>query len=60
MDAALHKEAILKVRLKPWLDEAYVVIWNIEVNIANLQEMQKNLQAESAGVVTEKTMEDTK
>jgi len=43
VDAALHKEAVLKERLKPWLDEAYIVIGYIESKLTTLQAMQKKL-----------------
>jgi len=53
VDVALHKEAVLKVRLKSWLEEAYAVIANIEGKLVTLQEMQQKLQADSTGAVTE-------
>jgi len=36
MDAVQHKEAVLKARLKPWLDEAYAVTASIEGNLVTL------------------------
>lgn len=60
MIVALHKEAVLKARLKPWLDEVFTVIGNIEDKLATLQAAQQKLQADSAGAVTEKKVEDAK
>ena len=60
MDIALHKEAVLKERLKPWLEEACAVIGNIEGKFVTLQAMQQQLQADSTGAVTEKRVEDEK
>ncbi len=37
VDVAQHKEAVLKVHLKPLLDEAYSVTSSIERKLANLQ-----------------------
>lgn len=47
-------------RLKPWLQEAYTVTINIEGKFATLQTTQQKLQADSAGEVTEKIVEDVK
>ena len=60
MDEALHKEVVLKARLKPWLDEAYTLTTSIEGKLAILQETQQNLQPNSSGVVTKQMVEDTK
>jgi len=60
VDAALHKEAMLKARLKPWLDEAYIVTSSIEAKLVTLQVMQQNLQADSLGAMTEQMIEDVK
>ena len=60
MDATLHKEAVLKAGLKPWLEEAYTVTGNIEGKLVTLQEMQQKLQFNIIGVVTKKTIEDAK
>eukprot|EP00253_Pinus_taeda_P033646 PITA_33646 len=56
----LHKEAVLKARLKPWLDEAYAVIGSIEGKLVTLQVMQQKLQVNSTREVTEQTVEYTK
>jgi len=60
VDAMLYKEVVLTARLKPWLEEAYVIIGNIEGKLANLQAMQQQLQADNTGAVTEKIVEDAK
>lgn len=53
MDASQKKEIVLKARLKPWMDEAYVIMAYIDGKLATLQETQKKLQVDSSGVVTE-------
>jgi len=60
MDAMLHKELVLKARLKPYLDETYTVTGSIEGILATLEATQQKLQASNAGLVTEQTVEDTK
>ncbi len=60
MDTTLHKEAVMKVILNPWLEEAYTFTGNIEGRLATLQVMQQKHQPHSAGTVTEKIVEDTK
>ena len=37
VDVAQHKEAVLKACLKPWLDEAYLIIATIESKLDSLQ-----------------------
>ena len=48
----MHKEAVLKPRPKPLLDEAYMVTGSIERKLATLQVMQQKLQADNSGAVT--------
>jgi len=40
VDAAQHKEFVVKACLKPWLDKAYLIIATIEGNLASLQGTQ--------------------
>ena len=59
MDAARHKEAVLKVHLQPWIDEAYTITASIEAKIAQLQATQERiLGSSSIAVVTEQCMEE--
>ena len=37
VDATRHKETVLKVRLQPWINEAYTITTSIEAKIAQLQ-----------------------
>lgn len=53
VDVVLHKKEVLKARLKPWIDEAYMVIESIEGKLVTLQATQQKLQAYSSGAVTE-------
>lgn len=41
------REAVLKARLGPWLDEAYVLTTTIEGKLVSLQETQQKIQADS-------------
>jgi len=43
VDVVLHKEAVLRARLKPWLEEAYIVIGNVEGKLVTLQAMQQQV-----------------
>lgn len=60
VDAAQRKEAVLKVHLNPWLDEAYLIITSIEGRLASLQETQQKLQADSVEPATEQLVEELK
>lgn len=60
VDVVLHKEVVLKARLKPWLDEAYMVIASIEGKLVTLQATQQKIQADNSGAVTQQMVEDTK
>lgn len=60
VDAAQHKEVVLKVCLKPRLDEAYSVTTSIEGNLVSLQETQQKLQADSSRPATEQLVEEVK
>jgi len=53
VDVARHKEVVLKARLQPWIDEAYMVIASIEGKLATLQETQQKIQGERLAAVTE-------
>ena len=51
---------MLKAHLKPWLDEAYLVMTSIEGKLANLQATQQKLQADNLGPATEQLVEEAK
>jgi len=53
VDATKNKEVVLKARLKPWLEKAYLIMASIKGKLATLQETQQKLQANSAGPVAE-------
>ena len=40
VDVTRHKEAVLKVHLQPWIDEAYTITTSIEGKLAELQSSQ--------------------
>jgi len=40
VEVAQKKEAILKARLGPWLDESYIISAKIQEKLANLQSTQ--------------------
>ncbi len=58
VDVARHKEAVLKVHLQPWIDEAYTITTFIEGKLAKLQAAQQNIQSSSSAAVTEQRMEE--
>lgn len=60
MDAAQHKEAVLKARLGHWLEEGYVLTSSIEGKLASLQVTQQKIQEDSTEIVTEKLVEQVK
>ncbi len=37
VDAARQKEALLKVRIQPWIDEAFTIMADIEGKLAQMQ-----------------------
>ena len=43
-------EAVLKAKLGPWLDEAYIVSVNIQEKLANLQSTQQKIKQDNAGL----------
>lgn len=51
---------MLKVLLKPWLDEAYSVMTSIEGKLASLHATQQKLQADSSAPATEHLVEELK
>jgi len=48
VDAARHKETILKARLQPWIDEAYVITTSIEAKLVQMQGTQEQVQGSSS------------
>ena len=44
MDATRHKEAVLKVRIQPWMDEAFTIMANIKGKLAHMQGMHTLMQ----------------
>lgn len=39
MDVTRQKEALLKARIQPWIDEAFTITTEIEGKLAQMQEM---------------------
>lgn len=59
MDAARHKEAVLKVHLQLWIDEAYTIISSIEAKLTQQQATQERIQGNSlATIVTEQRVKE--
>lgn len=48
VDPTWHKEAVLKVRLQPWIDEAYTITASIEAKLVQLQATQEMIQSSSS------------
>jgi len=36
VDTTQHKEAVLKARVQPWIDEAFVIIASIEAKLGQM------------------------
>lgn len=54
------KESVLKARIGPWLDEAYVLTTTIEGKLASLQATQQKIQSHSIGPQMEQLVEEMK
>lgn len=52
VEIAQRKEAVLKARLVPWLDGAYVISTTIEENLASLQRTQQKIKEDSVELAT--------
>ncbi len=44
LDASRHKEAVLKVRIQPWINEAFTITAEIEGKLAHMQWMHARMQ----------------
>ena len=60
VETAQHKEVVLKARLGPWLDEAYVLTTSIKGKLSSLQETQQKIQENSARPMTEQLVKQVK
>lgn len=60
VEVTQRKEVVLKARLGPWLDEAYVISTNIEEKLASLQKMLQRTKEDSAGLAIEQLVEKIK
>ena len=59
VDATRHKEEILKVRLQPWIDEAYTITASIEAKLMQLQATYQRIHgSNSAAAVAEQSVEE--
>lgn len=57
MEAAQQKEAVLKARLGPWLEKAYVISAIIKEKLPSLQITQQKVKEDSVGLETEQLVE---
>jgi len=48
LEETQQKEAVLKAKLGPWLDEAYVISSTIEDKLVNLQRTHQKVREDSA------------
>lgn len=53
LEETQQKEAVLKAKLGPWLDEAYVISSTIEDKLVNLQRTHQKVREDSAWLVTD-------
>lgn len=44
VDATRQKEAVLKARVQPWIDETFTITVDIEGNLAQIQGMHVQMQ----------------
>jgi len=44
VDATQHKEAVLKARIQPWIDEAFTIIAEIERKLTQTKGTQAQMQ----------------
>jgi len=59
LDAAQHKEVVLKVRVQPWIDEAFIFTTSIEAKLTQMQGMQEQVQgSSSATTVSEQCIQE--
>lgn len=54
VDTLRHREAVLKVRVQPWIDEEFIIIASIEANFSHMQGMQEQMQGSSSDTVVSK------
>lgn len=60
VEVAQQKEAVLKAKFRPWLDEAQVIIAAIEEKLVGLQRTQQKVKEHSAGPVTKQLVKKLK
>lgn len=60
VEVAQKKEDILKTRLGPWLDEAYIISTNIQEKLVNFQSTQQKIKQDSLGPAREQLVEQIK
>lgn len=59
VDAARHKEVVLKARVQPWIDEEFVITTSIEANLAQMQGIEEQVQESSlATIVSEQCVQE--
>lgn len=60
VEVAQKKEALLKAKLEPWLEEYYQITTTIQDKLKILQQMQQTMRLATKGPVTEKLVEEFK
>jgi len=60
VEAARKKEALLKARLEPWLEESYQIMTTIQDKLKSLQQMHHTMRLVAEGPTTEKLVEEVK
>lgn len=58
VNATQRKEAVLKDRLGPWKDDAYVLTTSIEEKFSSLQTTHHKIWVDSAGPMMEKLVKE--
>lgn len=50
VDATRHKEAVLKVRIQPWIDKAFTITTEIEGKLTHMQGMHALMQRSTSDI----------
>lgn len=54
VDVAWHREAVLKVRVQPWINEAFAIIAKIEGKLVQMQGTQEQIQGSNSDTAVSK------
>jgi len=58
VDDTRYKEAVLKARPQPWIDEVYMITTSIEGKLTKLRATQQKIQSSSSATIIEQRVEE--